>query len=137
MDMNRIRRLDEWSARPREPQRASGAFTLIELVVVIAVISVPKPGGTLAAWVYGSSQIDGNGMDAIVQDYYALRAAGLSAVGCVGSVLAAPCGDAQTSPPCPRPKSLAAALLIVFRQALRSADAIKSRAGRGCGGVGK
>src|SRR5436190_20079162 len=47
-----------------------------------------------------------------------LRAAGLLAVGCVGSVLTARCGDARTSPPCPRPKSLAAAPLIVFRQAL-------------------
>src|SRR5436190_12623910 len=47
-----------------------------------------------------------------------LRAAGLSAVGCVGSVLTARCGDARTSPPCPRPRSLAAAPLIVFRQAL-------------------
>ena len=32
---------------------------------------VLKPGGTLAAWVYGTSQIEGDGMDAIVQDYYA------------------------------------------------------------------
>src|SRR6266516_2618288 len=31
-----------------------------------------------------------------------LRAAGLLAVGCVGSVLTAHCGDARTSPPCPR-----------------------------------
>jgi SAM-dependent methyltransferase len=32
---------------------------------------VLKPGGTLTAWVYGTSQIEGDGMDAIVQDYYA------------------------------------------------------------------
>ena len=49
-----------------------------------------------------------------------LRAAGLSAMGCVGSVLTAPCGDARTSPPCPWPKSLAAAPLTIFRQALRA-----------------
>ena len=42
-------------------------------------------------------------------------------MGCVGSVLTAPCGDARTSPPCPWPKSLAAAPLTIFRQALRTA----------------
>ena len=48
-----------------------------------------------------------------------LRAAGLLAVDCVGSVLTAHCGDAPASPPCPRPKSLAAAPRVVFKQALR------------------
>ena len=47
-----------------------------------------------------------------------LRAAGLLPVTSVGSVGAARCGDAPTSPPWPQPKSLAAAPLIVFKQAL-------------------
>src|SRR5215204_7388026 len=49
-----------------------------------------------------------------------LRAAGLLAVAGVGSVLTARCGDAQTSPPWPQPKSLAAAPFLIFRQALRN-----------------
>ena len=48
-----------------------------------------------------------------------LRAAGLLPVDCVGSVRTARCGDARTSPPCPQPKSLAAAPLRIFRQSLR------------------
>ena len=47
-----------------------------------------------------------------------LPAAGLLAVGCVGSVVTAHHGDAPPSPPCPQPKSLAAAPLAIFRQAL-------------------
>ena len=47
-----------------------------------------------------------------------LRAAGLLAVDCVGSVLTARCGDARTSPPRPRPKSPAAASLRIFRRSL-------------------
>ena len=46
------------------------------------------------------------------------RAAGLLAVGRVGSVVTARRGDAPPSPPCPHPKSLAAAPLAIFRQAL-------------------
>src|SRR5215213_1425766 len=46
-----------------------------------------------------------------------LRAAGLLSVAGVGSVLTARCGDARTSPPCPQPKSLAAAPFPIFRQA--------------------
>jgi hypothetical protein len=53
-----------------------------------------------------------------------LRAAGLLAVVGVGSVLAARCGNAPArvetpSPPWPQPKSLAAAPLVVFKQALK------------------
>jgi hypothetical protein len=48
-----------------------------------------------------------------------LRAAGLLPVACVGSVLTARFGDARTSPPWPQPKSLAAAPLAIFKQALR------------------
>ena len=47
-----------------------------------------------------------------------LRAAGLLSLAGVGSVVTARCGDAPTSPPWPNPKSLAAALLAIFRQAL-------------------
>ena len=47
-----------------------------------------------------------------------LRAAGLLAVARVGSVVTARCGDAPTSPPWPQPKSLAAAPLVIFKQAL-------------------
>jgi len=48
-----------------------------------------------------------------------LRAAGLLFVGRVGSVVTAHYGDAPPSPPCPQPKSLAAASHAIFRQALR------------------
>ena len=47
-----------------------------------------------------------------------LRAAGLLPVAGVGSVGAARCGDAPPSPSWPQPKSLAAAPLLVFKQAL-------------------
>ena len=53
-----------------------------------------------------------------------LRAAGLLPVGGVGATLTARCGDAplaspaRTSPPCPQPKSRAAAPIAIFRQAL-------------------
>ncbi len=47
-----------------------------------------------------------------------LRAAGLLAVGSVGSVVTARCGNARTAPPCPQPKSLTAAPLAILRQAL-------------------
>src|SRR6266436_1039794 len=48
-----------------------------------------------------------------------LRAAGLLPVAGVGSAVTARCGDAPASPPWPQPKSLAAAPLVVFKQALR------------------
>src|SRR5258708_7794037 len=48
-----------------------------------------------------------------------LRAAGLLSVAGVGSFLTARCGDARNSPPWPHPKSLAAAPLVVSKQALR------------------
>src|SRR5216683_3563433 len=48
-----------------------------------------------------------------------LRAAGLLPVAGVGSFLTARCGDARNSPPWPQPKSLAAAPLVVSKQALR------------------
>ena len=51
-----------------------------------------------------------------------LRAAGLLAVDCVGSVVTARCGDAPPSPPYPHPKSLAAAPLPVCSQALKLAQ---------------
>ena len=41
------------------------------------------------------------------------------AVGCVGLVVTARYGDAPPSPPCPQPKSLAAAPLVILRQALK------------------
>src|SRR6266436_6337440 len=47
-----------------------------------------------------------------------LRAAGLLSVARVGSDLTARCGDALNSPPWPQPKSLAAAPLVVSKQAL-------------------
>src|SRR5216684_8930967 len=47
-----------------------------------------------------------------------LRAAGLLPVAGVDSFLTARCGDARNSPPWPQPKSLAAAPLIVSKQAL-------------------
>src|SRR6266446_6439229 len=46
------------------------------------------------------------------------RAAGLLPVAGVGSFLTARCGDARNSPPWPRPKSLAAGLLLILKQAL-------------------
>ena len=57
-----------------------------------------------------------------------LRAAALLPAGCVGSFLTARCGDARNSPPCLRPKSLAAAPRRVFKQALRKISAWLSRA---------
>ena len=48
-----------------------------------------------------------------------LRAAALLAVRGVGSVVIARCGDTPPSPPCPQPKSLAAAPRAIFRQALK------------------
>src|SRR6266446_1476432 len=48
-----------------------------------------------------------------------LQAAGLLSVAGVGSFLTARCGDAWNSPPWPQPKSLAAAPLVVSKQALR------------------
>ena len=48
-----------------------------------------------------------------------LRAAGLLSVAGVGSDLTAHCGDARPSPPCPQPKSLAAAPLAISKQALK------------------
>src|SRR5713101_4417396 len=47
-----------------------------------------------------------------------LRAPGLLSVAGVGSFLTARCGDARNSPPWPRPKSLAAGLLLILKQAL-------------------
>src|SRR5216683_2843114 len=47
-----------------------------------------------------------------------LRAPGLLSLAGVGSVVTARCGDASTSPPWPQPKSLAAAPLVVSKQAL-------------------
>src|SRR5258708_1298958 len=47
-----------------------------------------------------------------------LRAAGLLSLAGVGSFLTARCGDARNSPPWPQPKSLAAAPLVVSKQAL-------------------
>jgi hypothetical protein len=47
-----------------------------------------------------------------------LPAAGLLALPGVGSVGTALFGDAPSSPPWPKPKSLAAAPLAIFRQAL-------------------
>jgi hypothetical protein len=48
-----------------------------------------------------------------------LRAAGLLSMTCVGSAVTARCGDAPASPPWPQPKSLAAAPLVIFKQALK------------------
>src|SRR5271168_727930 len=48
-----------------------------------------------------------------------LRAAGLLAAGRVGSVVIARCGDTPPSPPCPQPKSRAAAPLGILRKALK------------------
>ena len=47
-----------------------------------------------------------------------LRAAGLLSGAFVGSALTARCGDARTSPPWPRPKSLAAGPRPILKQAL-------------------
>src|SRR6266849_1035695 len=52
-----------------------------------------------------------------------LRAAGLLPVAGVGSFLTARCGDARNSPPWPQPKSLAAAPLVVSKQALSKESA--------------
>src|SRR5258708_29794022 len=58
-----------------------------------------------------------------------LRGAGLLSVAGVGSVVTARCGDASTSPPWPQPKSLAAAPLVVSKQALRAGGAAAPRGG--------
>ena len=52
-------------------------------------------------------------------------AAGLLSVGGVGLVVTARCGDAPTAPPCPQPKSLAAARLAIFKQALSRTNAVE------------
>src|SRR5258708_39191396 len=57
-----------------------------------------------------------------------LRAAGLLSVAGVGSLLTARCGDARNSPPWPQPTSLAAAPLVVSKQALREVIRRKIRA---------
>src|SRR6266481_1013649 len=62
-----------------------------------------------------------------------LRAAGLLSVAGVGSFLTARCGDARNSPPWPQPKSLAAAPLVVSKQALRFRASILGWSG-GTGG---
>src|ERR671922_1547055 len=51
-----------------------------------------------------------------------LRAAGLLPLGGVGSAVTARCGDAPASPPCPEPKSLAAAPLAILKHALRTSE---------------
>ena len=62
-----------------------------------------------------------------------LRAAGLLSVAGVGSFLTARCGDARNSPPWPQPKSLAAAPLVVSKQALTDPrwDMLVARASSG------
>ena len=52
-----------------------------------------------------------------------LRAAFLSSLSSVSSVAAARFGDAPPSPPWPKPKSIVAAPLVIFRQALSSSHA--------------
>src|SRR6266849_9907808 len=54
-----------------------------------------------------------------------LRAAGLLPVAGVGSFLIARCGDARNSPPWPRPKSLAAGLLLISKHALACRSLLK------------
>src|SRR6266446_5468370 len=61
-----------------------------------------------------------------------LRAAGLLSVAGVGSFLTARCGDARNSPPWPQPKSLAAAPLVVSKQALTVPPKIASTGASHC-----
>ena len=56
-----------------------------------------------------------------------LWAAGLLPLGGVGLVVTARCGDPPTAPPCPQPKSLAAARRAVFKQALKLGKCFSSR----------
>ena len=55
----------------------------------------------------------------VIMERKNLSSTGLLTVGGVGSGVTARCGDAPTSPPGPRPKSLAAVPLGIFRQALK------------------
>ena len=50
----------------------------------------------------------------------------------VGSVVTARCGDAPTSPPWPQPKSLAAAPLVVSKQALSALTLVAALLAAGC-----
>ena len=60
-----------------------------------------------------------------------LRAADLLPVDGVGSALAARCGDARASPPCPQSKSLAAEPLLILRQAFSRNPAFSTADERG------
>ena len=74
-------------------------------------------GATRENTLYGSSTEEQRSQAALFSK--TLRAAGLLSAGRVGSVVTAHYGDAPPSPPSPHPKSLAAAPLAIFRQALR------------------
>ena len=74
-------------------------------------------GATKENALYGSSTEEQRRQTAFFPK--TLRAAGLLPVASVGSVGAARYGDAPASPPWPQPKSLAAAPLMVFKQALK------------------
>lgn len=63
-----------------------------------------------------------------------LRAAGLLPLGFVVAGVTARCGDAPPTPPRPNSKSLAAAALPIFRQALREVGAAPEPSG-GCGSL--
>src|SRR5271154_5405483 len=73
-------------------------------------------GATRENTLHGSSTEEQRSQPAVCSK--TLRAAGLLAVGRVGSVVTAHFGDAPPSPPRPHKKSLAAAPLAIFRQAL-------------------
>jgi hypothetical protein len=74
-------------------------------------------GATRENTLHGSSTEEQRSQPAVCSK--TLRAAGLLSVGRVGSVVTAHYGDAPPSPPCPQPKSLAAAPLAIFRQTLK------------------
>src|SRR6266478_5418273 len=63
----------------------------------------------------------------LIFDRGATKPGGLLPLAWVGSAITARCGDALASPPWPETKSLAAAPLVVFRQALTGARPLALR----------
>ncbi len=85
----------------------------------VFVLKVGWRGATRENTLHGSSTEEQRSQTACRTKI--LWTAGLLSVGGVGSAFTARSGDAQASPPCPQPKSPAAAPLAIFRPALWSA----------------
>ncbi len=109
-----IRRADRFSPRtmPTKCDHAGRSQPLARL----------EPDWKLRGALFSGKRPDGATKEALraatMEQLRKHRAAGLLSVAGVGSFLTARCGDARNSPPWPQPKSLAAAPLVVSKQAL-------------------